>query len=227
MTRNSPRLSDDNTRRRHHHRQPQEDQQQQQQYEEFQSQRSHSRPPSQHNHCPQSPHTQSSPHHHSGTRSPHSPAAHHSPKTLHKPSKSSPSSQNHHGPSPLKMVTTTAPVHSPPDDAQYYYLPDVEVPDEQHSSHAWMEPIVIDDEDLMFGGKSLSAWYEEERQSLGYPIDEENEERRGRQRMRQQHHHQHHHQHHQHHEHRHHHHPHHHMSSSTKNAPGNSDQKRH
>lgn len=43
-----------------------------------------------------------------------------------------------------------------------------------------MEPIIIDDDDLMFGGKSLSAWYEEERKSLSTPAEEE---RRGRQRV--------------------------------------------
>ncbi|KAI1419605.1 hypothetical protein F5Y12DRAFT_231287 [Xylaria sp. FL1777] len=229
MTRNSPRLSDDYTRRRHHHRQHQQHQQADQ-HQELEPQKPRGRPTSPHSHRIQSPHIPSSPHRlaHSGTRSSHSPVTHHSPRTLHKSSKPSSSSQNPHGPSPLKMVTTTAPVHPPLDDAQYYYLPDVDVPDEQHGGHAWTEPIVIDDEDLMFGGKSLSAWYEEERQSLSYPM-EEHEERRGRQRMRQQHHpHHHHHQHHlHHHEQRHHHQPHHRISSSTKNVPGNNEQKRH
>ncbi|KAI0545359.1 hypothetical protein F4679DRAFT_588568 [Xylaria curta] len=123
------------------------------------------------------------------------------------------------------MVSSTASSRPPSEDAQYYYLPD-NSSDGQHGSYgqAWMEPIVIDDEDLMFGGKSLSAWYEEERQSLNYPIEEEQEERRGRQRIRQQHHYHHHHQHHEHH---HHHHPHHHLSSGTKNTSSNNDQKRH
>lgn len=30
-------------------------------------------------------------------------------------------------------------------------------------AHAWVQPTVIDDDDLTFGGKSLSTWYEEER----------------------------------------------------------------
>ncbi|KAI0966081.1 hypothetical protein F4678DRAFT_466872 [Xylaria arbuscula] len=218
MTRNSPRLSDETTRRQHRHRNQQHESQQQQY--ELPPPKPHSRSTStsQQSHRIRSPHAQSSPHHHLGHST--------TPKSLHKSSKSSSSSQNTHGPSPLKMVTTTAPVHSTPDEAQYYYLPDVEGPAEQHGSHAWMEPIVIDDDDLMFGGKSLSTWYEEERQSLSYPIEDEHEERRGRQRMRQQYSHRHHH-HHQHHEHRHHHHPHHHMTSSTKGTSGNADQKRH
>ncbi|KAI0803662.1 hypothetical protein GGR55DRAFT_382302 [Xylaria sp. FL0064] len=221
MTRNSPRLSDDTTKRRHNHRQSQSQSQLQygDQQQELPPHKSHphSRPASQHS---QHSHRLGSP------QAPSSP--HRSPKTIHRLSKSSSSSsQNHHVPSPLKMVTTTAPVHSPPDDAQYYYLPEVDMPSEQHSGHAWMEPIVIDDEDLMFGGKSLSAWYEEERQSLGYPMEEGHEERRGRQRSRQQHHPHHHHHHHQHREHRHHHHPHHHMTSGTKNATASNDQKRH
>ncbi|KAI1750386.1 hypothetical protein F4782DRAFT_249574 [Xylaria castorea] len=214
MTRSSPRLSDDYTRTRQQHQQQQQ----------------HSRPSSQHSHHLHSPHTHSSSHHltHSRTHSPHPPTARHSQRTSHKSSKSSLSSQNPLGSSPLKMVTSTASSRPPSEDAQYYYLPDVDVDlsDGQHGGHgghAWMEPIVIDDEDLMFGGKSLSAWYEEERQSLSYPIEEEQEEHRGRQRIRQQHH-QHHHQHHEHH---HHHHPHHHLSSNTKNAPSTNDQKRH
>ncbi|KAI1733918.1 hypothetical protein F4680DRAFT_368158 [Xylaria scruposa] len=214
MTRNSPRLSDDYTRTRQQH----------------QHQQQHSRPSSQHSHHLPSPHTYSSSHQsaQSTTHSPHPPTARHSHRTSQKSSKSSLSSQNHLGSSPLKMVSSTASSRPPSEDAQYYYLPEVDVnsSDGQHGGygHAWMEPIVIDDEDLMFGGKSLSAWYEEERQSLNYPIEEEQEERRGRQRIRQQHHYHHHHQHHEHH---HHHHPHHHLSSGTKNAPSTNDQKRH
>jgi len=47
----------------------------------------------------------------------------------------------------------------------------------------WMAATVIEDDDLMFGGKSLSTWYEEERrrQSLG---SDAAPERRGRQRQR-------------------------------------------
>ncbi|KAI0145261.1 hypothetical protein GGR57DRAFT_507036 [Xylariaceae sp. FL1272] len=156
--------------------------------------------------------------------------------------RSSTSSQTH-GPSPLKMVTTTTPSHPHTDETQYYYLPGVDVSEEELQCHGWMEPIVIDDDDLMFGGKSLSTWYEEEResQSLGFPLEEEH---RGRQRERQHYsppphphhdedHHHHHHNHHQHHHHRHphqhnnhHHHQHSHHTSSMKTS-SNTDQKRH
>ncbi|OAA63144.1 hypothetical protein ISF_05020 [Cordyceps fumosorosea ARSEF 2679] len=50
----------------------------------------------------------------------------------------------------------------------YYLLPDLRAIDPgaaelDLAAHAWVCPIVIEDEDLMFGGKSLSALYEEER----------------------------------------------------------------
>ncbi|CRK28473.1 hypothetical protein BN1723_003551 [Verticillium longisporum] len=47
----------------------------------------------------------------------------------------------------------------------------------------WIQVTEIDDDDLQFGGKSLSEWYEEERrrQSHGCSSDEEE---RGRQRVR-------------------------------------------
>ncbi|KAG6007600.1 hypothetical protein E4U21_005798 [Claviceps maximensis] len=58
----------------------------------------------------------------------------------------------------------------------------------------WMQPIDIDDEDLMFGGKSLSAWYEEDRRRLssGGSDDGDNQDRheeqpRGRERVRRHH----------------------------------------
>ena len=57
--------------------------------------------------------------------------------------------------------------------------------------HAWVQTIDIDDEDLMFGGKSLSAWYEEDRQRLssggsddGRTENSQDEEPRGRERVR-------------------------------------------
>jgi hypothetical protein len=50
-------------------------------------------------------------------------------------------------------------------------------------SYQWIEPISIDDDDLMFGGKSLSTWYEEDRSRLSGVYSDE-EERRGRQRVR-------------------------------------------
>ncbi|KAK3388469.1 hypothetical protein B0T20DRAFT_95846 [Sordaria brevicollis] len=90
----------------------------------------------------------------------------------------------------------------------YMLVPNLHVPDptvdevELGSSNAWMVATVIEDDDLMFGGKPLSAWYEEDRRRLS--SNEEEEEIRGRQRDRvrmdahhQHHHHQHHHQHHQ------------------------------
>lgn len=87
-------------------------------------------------------------------------------------------------PSPLKMVTTTATTtsHHAGDETLHYYLPDTNAREVELQKQGWMEPIVIDDEDLTFGGKSLRAWYEEERKSLNYPAEEE---RRGRQRVRQ------------------------------------------
>ncbi|PHH65269.1 hypothetical protein CDD82_1682 [Ophiocordyceps australis] len=39
-------------------------------------------------------------------------------------------------------------------------------------SHSWVQPIVIDDDDLMFGGKPLSAWYEEDRRRLSSGSDD-------------------------------------------------------
>ncbi|KAI1492230.1 hypothetical protein F5X96DRAFT_667952 [Biscogniauxia mediterranea] len=135
-----------------------------------------SRPTSQHSHHVHSPRSHSS---HSRTLSPHRTPSH---KSLHK---STPSSQTHN-PSPLKMVTTTTTSHIATDESQYYYLPNSDSREVDLQGYGWMEPIVIDDEDLMFGGKSLSAWYEEERQTYSFHAVEE-EERRGRQRVRQHH----------------------------------------
>jgi hypothetical protein len=55
----------------------------------------------------------------------------------------------------------------------YYYV-DV-------GAHTWVQPTIIDDADLTFGGKPLCAWYEEERRRLS-----NGEERRGRERVRRQ-----------------------------------------
>lgn len=49
-------------------------------------------------------------------------------------------------------------------------------------SHPWMVATVIEDDDLTFGGKPLSAWYEEDRRRLS--TGDEEEETRGRQRER-------------------------------------------
>jgi hypothetical protein len=69
----------------------------------------------------------------------------------------------------------------------YYLVPNLRALDTtameiELNSHAWVQPIIIEDEDLQFGGKALSAWYEEERKRLSSYSDEE--ERRGRQRVR-------------------------------------------
>jgi hypothetical protein len=47
-----------------------------------------------------------------------------------------------------------------------------------------VQPTIIEDEDLTFGGKSLSAWYEEDRRRFSH--SDEEEERRGRERVRRQ-----------------------------------------
>lgn len=76
-------------------------------------------------------------------------------------------------------MTTVAPQESP-----YYLVPNLRSLDPAArevdlGQHAWIQATVIEDEDLMFGGKALSAWYEEERRRLSGSSDEE--ERRGRQ----------------------------------------------
>lgn len=59
---------------------------------------------------------------------------------------------------------------------------------------AWVHAIIIEDEDLTFGGKSLSEWYEEDRRistastapssTCGSEESFDREERRGRDRTR-------------------------------------------
>lgn len=61
----------------------------------------------------------------------------------------------------------------------YYTLTTREV---DISAYTWVQPTIIEDDDLMFGGKSLSTWYEEERSRLSSGSD--GEERRGRERVR-------------------------------------------
>ncbi|KAK3689234.1 hypothetical protein B0T22DRAFT_168982 [Podospora appendiculata] len=93
----------------------------------------------------------------------------------------------------------TSPQSSPSNRAPQPYLlvPNLHVPDQTREvelgNHPWMVATVIEDDDLMFGGKPLCTWYEEERrrQSSG----NEEEETRGRQRERariESHHHHHH-----------------------------------
>lgn len=56
------------------------------------------------------------------------------------------------------------------------------------SAYTWVQPTVIEDDDLTFGGKSLSAWYEEERRRLSSGSgSDDGEERRGRERVRKHH----------------------------------------
>ena len=72
-------------------------------------------------------------------------------------------------------------------EQSYYLVPNLRAIDPsarelELNSHTWVQPIMIEDEDLQFGGKSLSTWYEEERKRQSSYSDEE--ERRGRQRVR-------------------------------------------
>jgi hypothetical protein len=81
----------------------------------------------------------------------------------------------------------------------YFFAPNINATGPSGTGN-WMVATVIDDNDLMFGGKSLSAWYEEDRcrQGASTKVDQE---RRGRSRERHNvglhnhHHHLHHHQH--------------------------------
>lgn len=88
---------------------------------------------------------------------------------------------------------------SPKQSDSYYQLPNLQAMDP--SAHeldlnveAWIQPIIIEDEDLMFGGKPLSAWYEEDRSRLSSSTSSddgsqspEEEEHRGRERTRRHH----------------------------------------
>ncbi|WAO84622.1 Hypothetical protein NCS54_00184200 [Fusarium falciforme] len=70
----------------------------------------------------------------------------------------------------------------------YYLVPNLQALDPSArevdaSAYTWVQPTIIEDEDLTFGGKALSTWYEEERRRLSSGSDEE--ERRGRERTRQ------------------------------------------
>ncbi|KAK6202072.1 hypothetical protein LQW54_009030 [Pestalotiopsis sp. IQ-011] len=73
------------------------------------------------------------------------------------------------------MVTTSTNTHYAQQDASSHYM----VAEGGSQTYGWVESISIEDEDLMFGGKSLSAWHEEDRQKVSFP----EEERRGRQRQ--------------------------------------------
>ena len=79
------------------------------------------------------------------------------------------------------------------------HIADPSISEMDLNNMSWMATTVIEDDDLMFGGKPLSAWYEEDQQLLS--TVEIEEERRGRQRERarveppHKHHHYHNHQH--------------------------------
>lgn len=87
--------------------------------------------------------------------------------------------------------STMSPPKTPPPEyttQPYLLVPNLHVTDPSVremdlGSHPWMVATVIEDEDLMFGGKPLSAWYEEERRRQSLDSRDE-EERRGRQRER-------------------------------------------
>jgi hypothetical protein len=80
-------------------------------------------------------------------------------------------------------------------ETYYYYVPNLQALDPtarevDPSAYAWVQPTIIEDEDLTFGGKSLSAWYEEDRRrhssgsSSSSSSSSDEEERRGRERVR-------------------------------------------
>ncbi|KAF7556763.1 hypothetical protein G7046_g6205 [Stylonectria norvegica] len=75
---------------------------------------------------------------------------------------------------------------SSPPDSGYYYANGASNRDVDISAYTWVQPTVIEDDDLMFGGKALSTWYEEERSRLSSG-SESGEERRGRERVRKHH----------------------------------------
>lgn len=61
-------------------------------------------------------------------------------------------------------------------------MPNVDATGSSGTEH-WMVATVIDDNDLMFGGKSLSAWYEEDKRQQ-FASSKVEQERRGRSRER-------------------------------------------
>ncbi|KAG6063057.1 hypothetical protein E4U32_001684 [Claviceps aff. humidiphila group G2b] len=90
-------------------------------------------------------------------------------------------------PSSFTPLTLSSPMAS---DTETAYNLDLHVPKPptrqvDRSWCRWVQPIAIDDEDITFCGKSLSAWYEEDRRqrlrSMGLLHDEPS---RGRERER-------------------------------------------
>jgi hypothetical protein len=117
---------------------------------------------------------------------------------------SSESSTPNHTPQPRMVV-------------QNLYIPDAAADEIDLANQPWMMATVIDDDDLMFGGKPLCAWYEEDRRLLSSAMDEEEPRGRPRERSRGDSHH-HHQQSHQQPQHQHqlqHHHRRHHSKKST------------
>ncbi|KAK4457678.1 hypothetical protein QBC42DRAFT_160622, partial [Cladorrhinum samala] len=83
----------------------------------------------------------------------------------------------------------SSPQSSPTDRTSQRYLlvdtmhvSDTTVREVELDSYPWMMATVIEDDDLMFGGKPLSTWYEEDRRR--FSSSNEEEEHRGRQRER-------------------------------------------
>ncbi len=87
---------------------------------------------------------------------------------------------------------------TPPSDQPYCFFQNLQALDltnkmDPTQGYPWVMATIIEDDDLTFGGKPLSTWYEEDRRrySLGeesapsprFEEDTEEEERRGRQRV--------------------------------------------
>ena len=90
--------------------------------------------------------------------------------------------------SPHPTCTMTPKTESTHHHHYYYLVPNLQALDtsarevDPATYACVVQPTVIDDDDLTFGGKSLSTLYEEERRRLSASSDEE--ERRGRERVR-------------------------------------------
>jgi hypothetical protein len=91
---------------------------------------------------------------------------------------SSESSTPNHTPQPRMVV-------------QNLYIPDAAADEIDLANQPWMMATVIDDDDLMFGGKPLCAWYEEDRRMLSSAMDDEEPRGRPRERSRGDSHHHH------------------------------------
>jgi hypothetical protein len=93
---------------------------------------------------------------------------------------------------PLSSLHTQSIIMTHSTETYYYYVPNLQALDPtarevDPSAYAWVQPTIIEDEDLTFGGKSLSAWYEEDRRrhsSGSSSSSSDEEERRGRERVR-------------------------------------------